>query len=141
MTTPPDPRSRSAAGASGVAAGTSLRPRGAKPGRPAKAAAEALSASLALRVTALERDRVQRQAERAGLPVSTYCRRVLLGHAVAPALSGTDTAALADLNRVGVNLNQIARQLNARGAARPVALDQLLDEMRAVVERLADGRA
>ena len=119
----------------------SSRPRHARPGRPAKPAGETRVAGVALRLTASERDRLQQQAERAGLPLSTYCRRVLLGHEVQPAITATDAAALADLNRVGVNLNQIARQLNARGAVRPVALDAVLERMRDAVARLADRRA
>jgi len=117
------------------------RPKYATPGRPAKPAHEARTESVALRITAVERDRIQQEARRAGLALSTYCRRVLLGHSVQPAITETDAAALADLNRVGVNLNQIARQLNARGAVRPVSLDALLDEMRSVVERLAARRS
>ena len=49
-----------------------------------------------------------------------------------------DTAALADLNRVGVNLNQMARRVNATGAV-PPELRAALAEVRAVVEKLAGG--
>lgn len=45
--------------------------------------------------------------------------------------------ALVSLNRVGVNLNQIARTLNA-GQPVPVDLDEVLAEVRAAVERLAE---
>ncbi|WP_131575833.1 plasmid mobilization relaxosome protein MobC, partial [Paracoccus nototheniae] len=47
------------------------------------------------------------------------------------------SAALVSLNRVGVNLNQITRTLNA-GQPVPVDLDEVLAEVRAAVERLAE---
>lgn len=66
-----------------------------------------------LRVTAAELHHVEEQAAAAGLSLSDYCRRVLLAQRVQPRRSQTDAAALLELNRIGVNLNQIARALNA----------------------------
>lgn len=113
------------------------RPPRSKPGRPAKSDRETRSEFVRLRLTVTERDRIEAQADLAGLPLSSYCREVLLGHRVRPAITAIDAAALADLNRVGVNLNQIARQLNARGAI-PPSLDTTLAMIRAAIERLAE---
>ena len=110
-------------------------------GRPRLATGEARSASLPpVRVTAAELAHVQEQAARAGLSLTDYCRRVVLRHHVAPAITDTDEAALADLNRIGVNLNQLARRANASGKI-PPHLAEVLAEVRAVVEHIAERGA
>lgn len=116
------------------------RPPNSKPGRPSKSQGESRSEFVRLRLTIGERDRIEQQADAAGLPLSSYCRRVLLGHKVRPAITAVDAAALADLNRVGVNLNQIARHLNARGAV-PADLDDALADIRRAIELLAEREA
>jgi len=93
-----------------------------------------------VRVTAAELAHVQEQAARAGLSLTDYCRRVVLRHHVAPAITDTDEAALADLNRIGVNLNQLARRANASGKI-PPHLAEVLAEVRAAVERIAERGA
>lgn len=109
-----------------------------RPGRPRKAPAEQRDERLpGVRVTAAERVTVEEQAARAGLPVSDYCRRVILRQRVAPAVTDTDAAALVELNRVGVLLNQLAKRINAGGAIPPQLADTL-DQVRAAVERLAE---
>lgn len=107
-----------------------------KPGRPKKAALAARDSRVAFRVTGAELEAIGREADAAGVSLSAYCRRVVLRHRVAPAASVTDAAALAALNRVGVNLNQVARHLNIHGAL-PVDLAETLAEVRAAVEVLA----
>ena len=110
-------------------------------GRPRMARDEARSASLPpVRMTAAELAHVQDQATRAGLSLSDYCRRVVLRHHVAPAITDTDEAALADLNRIGVNLTQLARRANASGKI-PPHLAEVLAEVRAAVERIAERGA
>lgn len=49
-----------------------------------------------------------------------------------------NTEALVELNRVGVNLNQIARAAN-RGEPLPRNFGEILGAVRAALERLADG--
>ena len=108
-------------------------------GRPRAAWDEARTATIPpVRVTPDEMDTVREQAARAGLSVSAYVRRVVLEHRVAAARSGADAAALADLHRVGVNLNQMTRRVNATGAV-PPELRAALAEVRAAVEKLAGG--
>ena len=107
-------------------------------GRPRRAPDEARSVSLPpIRLTIAERGAIEAEAARAGLPLSDYARRVLLGHRVKAAPTGGDAATLVELNRLGVNLNQIARQLNARGAPAPSRLEALVATIRAAVDRLA----
>jgi len=109
-----------------------------KTGRPKKAAGAARDCRAAFRLTTEELEAVEREAGAAGLTVSAYCRRVVLRHRVTPAARGADAAALSALNRVGVNLNQVARHLNVHGRP-PRDLAETLAEVRRAVEALAGG--
>lgn len=118
-------------------------PRDPRPriGRPRKAEAEKRAERLpAPRVTAAELAHVQAQAARAGLDVAEFCRRAALRQRIAQARAAADDALLLELNRVGVNLNQIARRLNASGRL-PPHLPEVLEEVRAVVTKVARGGA
>ncbi|WP_131575894.1 plasmid mobilization protein, partial [Paracoccus nototheniae] len=109
--------------ATGPASATpTTRPGSAKPGRPSLAVAESRVDRVAFRMTAEELARVQAEAERAGVSVSEYCRAAALGQRVRVRSAPDLSAALVSLNRVGVNLNQITRTLNA-GQPVPVDLD------------------
>ena len=52
------------------------------------------------------------QAAAAGLAPHDFVRQRVLGFHVAPAKSPADAALISELNRVGVNLNQLARAVN-----------------------------
>ena len=108
-------------------------------GRPRLTRAEKRSAAIPpVRLTPDELDAVREAAARAGLTLSDYVRRLVLGHRVVAARADTDAAVLADLNRVGVNLNQMTRRVNVTGAV-PPELRAALAEVRAAVEKLAGG--
>ena len=113
------------------------RPRRAKPGRPARAERENRADRVAFRLTAEELECVQAEAVRTGVSVSEYCRAAALGQRVRVRSAPDLSAALVSLNRVGVNLNQIARGVN-RGQGVPPDLAEVLAEVRAAVERLAE---
>lgn len=117
---------------------TTISPN-AKRGRPAKREAEARGSRVAFRLTLSELSAIQAEAAKAGLSPSDYCRRVILRHRVKPAITDVDAAALADLNRVGVNLNQIAKKLNTTGRA-PSDIAATLAEVRAIIDRLGGDR-
>lgn len=123
--------------AGGDADRAAVRPGSAKPGRPSLAVAESRVERVAFRMTADELARVQAEAERAGVSVSEYCRAAALGQRVRVRSAPDLSAALVSLNRVGVNLNQIARTLNV-GQPVPVDLDEVLADVQAAVERLAE---
>jgi hypothetical protein len=110
--------------------------------RPTKSQDERRTAQLPpLRVTEAERVHVAAQAAKAGLGVTEYQRRRILGHSVTAKRTAADDRLLAELNRVGVNLNQIAKTMNA-GRDMPHSLTAVLDELaalRATVEGLARG--
>ena len=82
--------------------------------------------------------RLQLAADTAGASLSAYCRAAILGARLPAQRRGRDlSGVLVALNRVGGNLNQIARTVN-RGQGVPADLAEVLAEVRAAVERLAD---
>lgn len=115
---------------------TRARPAGARPGRPSKRAAEARSDHVAFRLTSEELARVQIAAERTGVSLSEYCRAAALGQRVRVRSVPDLSAALVSLNRVGVNLNQIARAVN-RGQGLPPDWEEMMDDVKKAVERMA----
>ena len=109
-------------------------------GRPKAAPGEGRVAVVSVRLTTFERAGVEAKAARSGLSLSDYCRRALLGHLVTASTEPqqVNTVALFELNRVGVNLNQIAR-VAYRGAGLPRSFPETLSAVLAAVERLAVG--
>ena len=78
--------------------------------RPKKQDEEKRSETARFRVTVAEREYIRAQASSAGLGEAEYLRRRALGYAVPPARSGrSDPALISELNRIGVNVNQLAR--------------------------------
>lgn len=111
-----------------------------KTGRPEKSESEAKSERVAFRLTIDERLAIEAKAVAVGATVSEYARAAALT-ARAPRPQNEQAgnpAMLAELNRVGVNLNQIARSLN-RGGAVPSDLSEVLDQVRSLVEKIARG--
>ena len=96
-------------------------------GRPALAAAQKRTAHVMLRFSPEEAAELDRAAQAAGLQRAVYCRRVVLG---VPLRRKVDRAARLDLNRIGVNLNQLAYHANATGRL------QELQELRSVLEAI-----
>ena len=92
-----------------------------------------------IRVTVAERERVEEKAAAAGMTVTQYIRRAVLKTRIAPKRGSTDQALLVELNRVGTNLNQIARRVNA-GRNLPSDFPDVLAEVSAAVKKvLSDG--
>lgn len=116
------------------------RLRNTKTGRPRKAEGERRDANLPpVRVTAAELAHVEEQAAAAGLPVSDYVRRRALGGRVVARQTATEARALDELNRIGVNLNQIA---HAAHLGKPLEgkLADALHQLQAQLEKVArDG--
>ncbi|SMH26053.1 plasmid mobilization protein [Mesorhizobium australicum] len=111
-----------------------------KIGRPTLAADERRDDRLpGIRVTAAERHHVELLAERAGVSVAEFCRRAVLGQRMPQRRAQADAVALVELNRAGVNLNQIAKRVNA-GRDLPPDFPQVLAEVRSAVAKVAgDG--
>lgn len=103
--------------------------------RPTKQPHEKRTERFNLRFTVAELAHVQDQARLAGLDATEYLRRRALGFVVSPAPRRADAALVTELNRIGVNLNQIARNINADRPERADA-DVVLAELRGVLAQV-----
>jgi hypothetical protein len=85
--------------------------------RPRKQPDEKCTASIRADLTVAEKLHVQSQAERAGLSEAEYTRRRVLGFVVASpaAARKNDPALISELNRIGVNVNQLAKSTHTDG--------------------------
>jgi hypothetical protein len=86
-------------------------------------------------VTSTERALIEDRASKAGLTLVEYCRRAIFKSRIAPVRTSTDQALLVELNRVGVNLNQIAKRVNA-GRNLPPDFPDVLAEVREAVRKV-----
>jgi hypothetical protein len=111
-----------------------------KTGRPKKADAERRDDRLPnIRVTATERAYVEEQAARAGLTLVEFCRRVILSRRIKAKMPEADARLVDELNAIGVNINQIAKRVNA-GRDLPPDFAQTMERFDAVLRKvLADG--
>lgn len=80
-------------------------------GRPQKTDAEKRTKRFNLRFTEAEIEHLRLKASAAGLEPHEYARRRVLGERVTTASTArpTDPALVSELNRIGVNVNQLAR--------------------------------
>lgn len=91
-----------------------------------------------LRFTAAELAHIQQQAHAAGIDATEFLRRRALGYVVPPAPRRADASLVSELNRVGQNLNQIARNLNS-GRTLRLEVDVVIAELRGILEKVASG--
>lgn len=108
--------------------------------RPKKDENDKLTERHNVRFTLAEMIHIQEQAAAAGLPVAEYIRRRAAGHTVVSGQSRhTDPAVISELNRIGVNVNQLAKATHTgRDFAR--YWSEIGDELRGLLERLAAGQ-
>lgn len=95
---------------------------------------------LNLHLTRTEIEAVRARAAEAGMRVPDYGRVQVLGAAAAVAAqaapSRSDLLLVAQWRAVGVNLNQVARRLNAMPVPMlPPSLEPLLRDIRALIDR------
>lgn len=88
--------------------------------RPKKERTERRDEQVNIRFTAAEAAFLDQQARAAGLSVSDYARRRILGHRVNAAVPAISAELVRELNAAGSNLNQITRYLHA---GRPLSAD------------------
>lgn len=112
--------------------------------RPKKSPDERRDAQLNTCLTLAERVQIERNAHLLGLTPAEFMRRRALGYSLPLSIAAQrDHARIgAALNRHGVNLNQIAYQLNA-GRARPLdvsaALSALIARINAILDDFYDS--
>ena len=95
---------------------------------------------LCLRLSQAERERLETSAKQCGLSKSDYLRKLLNGIPVRARPSPEVRALRKEINRIGVNVNQIARKVNAHlGAAEDIrACQQLLADIYRLMYQIAN---
>lgn len=118
---------------------TDETPTAAPTGRPRKAPGERLDDALRIRMTAAERASVEARAAQAGMSPSEFARRAIAGAKIAPPSHGTAIPPLliAELGRIGNNLNQIAHAAHLGRELRHMA-EAALADVRALVAKITE---
>lgn len=102
--------------------------------RPRLSPAEKRTEILQIRVSPIERAKIEAKADQANLVMSEYLRAIALKPRVTiKQTRDLDFATREELRRVGVNLNQIAKAMNA-GQGLPVSLSQTTEKMDAIFD-------
>lgn len=105
--------------------------------RPKKDPHERRSAKLPpIRLTEAELADLETQAGHAGLSLTELVRQRATSGQVTPKRGLADAQLLSELNRIGVNLNQIARTLNRGGDRDPHHLGHVLGQLVQVLEQV-----
>ena len=91
-----------------------------------------------LRVSPVEFAAIQEKAEATGQPLAAFARAAVLSRKLPAAAHGpaVDFETKQELRRIGVNLNQIAKALNARREAVPHSLDRVCKELEGILDRM-----
>ena len=105
--------------------------------RPRLGEEERRTRTVGVRVTEAEAEELQERAQGARLSMGAYLRRRGLGQRVRMA---AELRELRELNRIGVNLNQMARAMNS-GAAAPAGTREAVERVGELVARLLAGEA
>ena len=93
------------------------------------------SEAFRVRLTVEERATIEAKADKVGLSVSDYVRRCALSRKLPqPPAHGIDFEAKQELRRIGVNLNQITKAMNARGQVAPSSLASVTDQLEAIFD-------
>ena len=89
-------------------------------------------------LTATEFERVREAAQMLGMTLVAYARARLLDESMGSAapMAAMDRLALNQLKRIGNNLNQMTRQLNALGVASLNEIDLTLRDVRELLRRM-----
>lgn len=112
--------------------------------RQAARAAARRATQYPLRLNAAERGALETAAQAAGVTPATFLRGAFLApgrgtHAGGQGGGrpvGLDPAALSALSRIGSNLNQLTRRVNAGDGLQPGELPQALSELNATLARI-----
>ena len=88
------------------------------------------------RFTVAEVEYIRTQADAAGISTHEYMRRRAMGYAISPARSSaTDPALINEINRIGVNVNQLALAVH-RGSEFQHHWKSIGDDIRAMLKRV-----
>ena len=108
--------------------------------RPQLDEQERRAQTVGVRVTATEAAELRERAQAARLSMGAYLRRRALGQRVQMAAElRLGAAELRELNRIGVNLNQMARALNSRAVSSPTETQAAVERVGELVAKLLAG--
>ena len=108
--------------------------------RPVKQSDEKRTEQLNLRLTLAEVEAIRSEATKAGLPVAEYVRRRSLGYQVPSAAArSSDPALVSEINRIGVNVNQLTKAVHMDDHRSPFTAEwrAILSELRQVLTKVA----
>ena len=106
--------------------------------RPKKSADELLSETARFRLTLAERERLRTDAAAAGISETEFIRRCVVGQPITSVRTRTDPALVVALNRIGNNVNQLARAVH-RGSDFQRYWQEVGDELRGVLHKALEG--
>lgn len=106
--------------------------------RPRKDPTDKRTAQVAVRLSSVEIARLQEKAEQAHTNVTAFVRAAALGKPVTVRQAASDFETRQELRRIGVNLNQIAKALNARQQALPASLVACCDKLDTLFDRMLE---
>ena len=108
--------------------------------RPRLDEQERRARTVGVRVTEAEETELRERAQAARLSMGAYLRRRALGRRVRSAVERRLGAAeLRELNRIGVNLNQMARTLNSGAVSSPAETQEAVERVGELVAKLLAG--
>ena len=90
-------------------------------------------------VTPQQKEKLARTAAKAGISISECLRRMIDKLKIIEKPSAEVSSLLVEIRKVGTNLNQIARALNAKGYFIPDELSVALDGLNAAENKICDA--
>lgn len=96
------------------------------------------SQMILFRVSPKEYEAINENKEKAGLRLSEYARRMLMGDTIVEAPPADMNILIREIKRVGSNLNQVLKKLNVLGIAHPLELERCAEDIREVLNLIYD---
>ena len=108
--------------------------------RPRLGESERRTRTIGVRVTKAEETELRERAQAARLSMGAYLRRRALGQRVRSTVERRLGATeMLELNRIGVNLNQMARTLNSGAVSSPAETQAAVERVGELVAKLLAG--
>lgn len=79
-----------------------------------------------IRLTDNEKNHLQRQASNAGLKMEPFIRKLIMGVNITPRPPSNIINLIREVNRIGNNINQIAKKVNSENCINQTQLDEIL---------------
>ena len=82
--------------------------------------------AILIRLTDNEKNHLQRQAANAGLKMAPFIRKLIMGVNISPRPPSNIVNLIREVNRIGNNINQIAKKVNSENCINQAQLDEIL---------------